>query len=386
MKQILRFFFLSLKRWLKSAAFCITLLLFPLLMLALHSVSIHSESNCVTVLLYCEQPDALTETIFSELLENDGQTLFLPAAGLKELENAVIRGDAECGYVFPDNLEEQIRKGKTEGSISVYHSSASSVYTLTRELVFAAILHHTTEIEAEEFFLSNDRFDSQINALLKSLPSIYNEMAATDTPDVHLTVETMVGGAPLNSDAAESYSIPVRGLGSVLLFIMGLFGAAVYLQDNLHGLYRPMPRTLRLLSAPLSVLALLLPCALSVFAALYVCQEGLSSIAGFIWEIAAMSAYLLLLTAFCALLAHLLKKSERVFTLLPLLSIAALILCPVFINLAPMIEVLAWLEKLFPPFYYLAGVNSRPVYLLIAILLALLLFTADIVPNRIQNG
>lgn len=385
MKQLYRFFFLCTKRWLKSIPFVIFLVCLPFLMLLFHTISIKSEPDTALVFLFCEKPDALTDAIFSDLQNRNGQVRFQIASDRAQAKLAVARGDAVCSYIFPDDFSQHISEGNTDSSILLYHAS-SALYPLTREYVFSAILHRTSETIAAQFFSDNTRYEDNLNELLACLPDFYHQQHTADTSRITLDIQTLSQTRPVPARLAKSYAIPIRGLCACLLFSMALFGSASCLQDYARGLYRPMPRSLRLASVPVSVLSLLFPCALSVQLSIWLCSDHTPGVSGIAVELLSMIAYLLLLTAFASLLAHLLRRAERLFALMPLLCAASLILCPVFVNPGQYFPSLTWLEALFPPSYYLACAGSQKNAFTVTLFAAAALAAADYLPNRKQNA
>lgn len=379
MKQTFRLFQLFIKRWFRTIPLLILLAVFPLFFLLLHSISMGSDGNSLTVLLYCEAPDQTTERIFEDLSAACKQAEFCIAESESQLKTEVARGTAECGYIFPENFARLVKESDWESSILLYTSSSSMMYTLTRELVFGAILHETAPMLAESFFIKNHRYAQALEKILETYPLVYQQQQTQgDLVALESRLVTNVGGTEVPVKTA--YTIPVRGLCGVLLFVMSLFASGIYLLDRQRGLYQSMPSRTKRFAPWCTILSLLILCCIPVWISLLLCKESLPGVTGILLELAAMACYLVLLTGFSSLLAHVLQKPERIFTLIPLLTIGALAVCPVFIDLSHVILALSWLEKCFPPYYYLAECFQSHAYLPLTLLLGgILLFLDQVV-------
>ena len=135
MRQIFRLFFLYQKRWMRTLPLLVLLVLVPFFLLFLHQLSLGSKAEDMTVLLYCESPDELTQAVFSRLQTQKSHVRFLVLNEEEQMKDRILAGTALCGYSFPNNLEQLLDDNKEEEAITLYRSDSSPLYGLTRERI-----------------------------------------------------------------------------------------------------------------------------------------------------------------------------------------------------------------------------------------------------------
>ena len=352
MKKLFRFFALSLRRHLKSPGFLLVLILFPLLAFALDQVAIDSARNPLQVMIWCDDPDEMTENIFDTLTHLDLSVNFTEADTREEAEQAVISGKAECAYLFPDDLWERFEDDDENGSITLLASPSSTLYLMTREMVFAAINRERAMDLAEEFFLENHIYDDVADDLIAAMPEALTHHTGDFAIDIHLTMKTLANNAiETDGEGALVYRIPVRALGGVVLFLMAIFAAALVPDEKQSGITLCVPLPTRHLAAPVSILSVLLPAGASILAADLLCTRG--DIGQALRLLLALAVYLLLLTAVAWLMAVIIKRSAILYFLMPVLTMASLLLCPIFFNLGQLLLPVRWLQYFLPPTWYL---------------------------------
>ena len=95
-----------------------------LLLISIASAIAAGRHQLIRIPLYCSSPDSLTRTAMDELIaSDDGLYRFYEAPSLEYLQEDVASRKAECGYLFPDRLEERLQLGE-EQLITAYTSSA----------------------------------------------------------------------------------------------------------------------------------------------------------------------------------------------------------------------------------------------------------------------
>ena len=102
-------------------------------------------------------------------------------------------------------------------------------------------------------------------------------------------------------------------------------------------------------------------------------------------EIIAMGLYILLVCGFCYLLKLIVKSGTDICLSLPILTIGSLIFCPVFIDASKFIPFMSWVNKLFPSYYYLNGINSGMNGFAVMMSVALILIFGGVIINFIRQ-
>ena len=88
-----------------------------------------------------------------------------------------------------------------------------------------------------------------------------------------------------------------------------------------------------------------------------ICMEVCGLSQGILLELAASLLYSLCVAAFAMFLRRLLGSVKNLATVLPVLCVAMLLLCPVFVDLSMFYQV----QFLFPPTYYIHAIH-QPVW------------------------
>ena len=101
----------------------------------------------------------------------------------------------------------------------------------------------------------------------------------------------------------------------------------------------------------LAILYVLVPTAL--FAVSAEITLAFTGIGTFPYEIWRMFLYVLLLTAVAGLLGLVIKDANVLAGAIPVLTVASLVFCPVFINLTGVVPVIRYICRLLPVYYYI---------------------------------
>ena len=347
-----------LKRQLRSFACMGALILFPILLYFFQAASVRTDSDRITILLFAEHPDTITSTLF-ETLEQKEQTVsggilsFRISDSTESARQQVLTGKAECAYLFPDDFGTLLQQGNWKHSVTLCQSPSSYLAPLTREVVYSALFSQNALLTADSFFSQNSRYAEDLDGILADLPAAFRSLQQSEAARFHVDFLTVSEKktAPVASDAAL---LPIRGLCAVFLLLLGLFGAATWCQDFRKKFYLAFPKSVRLSSCPLQILAFLLPAALSVFLALLVCGQISLQPTSILSELLTLLCYVLLLTIVCSLYAALVRREAAVYPLVPLFGIASLLFCPIFFDAGTLLPAINRIRLVLPPYWYLA--------------------------------
>lgn len=361
MNKPLMWFWFSMKRELKRIWFAAALLLFPFL-LWLSDGAARADDGMLDVALYAgEQADGLTRRIVERLVEeedaageepedaaqkeSDGFRFYL-CPDLETLQEDVETRRAECGYVFPDDLEEMLDSGQWKRSIILYRAPSTVADALSSEVVFAALMEEYGKEILMDFMTSDQLFAELDQELVRRETEELWEKYRSGGSTFSFVYETAQGEA---ADAKGTAALPARGLAAVWLFMAGLFAAVTVSQDERRGLFVSLPAGQR---GVCRVAVMAGPAALAALSGLL----GLAA-AGILeplwYEAAAMGIYLAAVVAFSAVLQRLIPHPAAICSLIPVFLLGSLFLCPVFFDAGRLVPRLETLGRLFLPFYYL---------------------------------
>lgn len=333
-------FLILCKRQLIQPVFLLLCLLLPVSCLFVRKLE-QGSSSPLCIGLYAEEPDALTDTCFSDLADGSRNLTFEVYSDRETMQNDVATAVLDCAYAFDKGFHTKLLEKDYKNSITCYVSPSTVIRDLSREVVFASLFRALGEDIAAAYAGKAGIFeDTQYRAAMQEIAELYHKYA--DGQEVfsldYQYLDTF--GKEPSDTAASAVAMPVRGLIAVLLFISGLTGGVTYLSDR----ERKLP-----VSAICSVSIPLLFMAASSCLTLWLTGEAGNRIN----ELIALTLYLLLILLFVRLLLVIIKKPALLSASIPVFALGSLIFCPIFINLGAALPFFAVMEKLFLPYYYL---------------------------------
>ena len=337
-------FWFSVKRQFKRPGYLILLILLPLCLYVISGIEKEEEEG-IPIALYVEG-GSLAERTADTLIRENNTFHFYLSRSKEALERDVASGRAECGYVFYDGLEEKLEEARYEDSIGLCVSPATVAASLSTEVVFASLIE-----EYGRTLLKNCAVEELLPPELKDegweeLETLF-DLYLSNHSTFSFSYDTLDGGKI--EDAAMSQGFPVRGVAAVMVFIAGLFGAVMVLEDEKKGLFLPVPYEKKVWCKASAVLApVMLACASGL-----VCLAVTGNLKGIGYELAVMGIYGIASAAFACLLGAVVKQPDVVCCLIPFFIVGSLILCPVFLDVGRWLPGVAAVQKLFLPYYYL---------------------------------
>lgn len=339
MTRFLTHVILLSKRQLVQPLFLLLCLSLPAACLLLHRLEQTSASS-LSVGLYSEAPDEMTEACFARLLSQNSGITFLSFTDKAAMLDQVARNELDCAYSFDTELTARLLKKDYKNSITCYISPSTIMEDLSREAVFAALFGCL----GKELVLSYAEEASLFEATSPALEQIgssydaYQGSARIFRLDIAYLDANTKSGTDTGSPAAAT--LPIRGLIAVWLFISGLSGGITWLSDREQKL--PV-------SAAACILIPLLFMSLSALLTLFLTGEA-NAPGEELWR---LLRYLLLIFLFVRLLLTIIKRPALLSASIPVLTLGSLIFCPIFVNLGALLPLFRLMEKLFLPYYYL---------------------------------
>ena len=365
MSSIRRFFLwygLLSKRLLRRPGYLAVLLLIPLFALALALFS-RQESGVVTVALCLEEPaDAAARTTAERLLNAESILRCSAYPDPEAAREAVRSGQADAAWILPADLEKRLdffaRYG-SGGSITVVEREENVFLMLAREKLYAALYPELSFSVFRNFLVNELGADALPEEALRGA------YAGRFTAE-ELIRFTYVDGSEIEP-GGRYLTAPLRGILALLLLLCGLASGMYCYREEREESFVWLSRPKRRLLPLLCHLTAMAPAALAVLAALYLSGLWL----GLGREAVMMLLYLPCCVLFCEVLRCLSPREEHYGALIPILAVAVLVLCPVFVDLQLPLP----FRALLPTSYYLkAALGSlalRPTLFYLAALLLL---------------
>lgn len=342
------------KRLLKRPSFVIILCLLPCLLFS-YRYLISEESGAVRVGLYFEDTEAeLSGELREALLANDIFAEFYVCQESEELYLDVAAGRAECGYVFPADLPERFLQRDWEAAVTLVVSDNSRYADYISEAVYARLFFFLADELVTDYLATHVDFGGGREEIELFIAEQYRQAASSaDSIFEFHYVDGSTGEIQEQKgekDADHNYlTKPIRGTVALFVLLAGLAGLVFWFQDEREGRFAAFAYYKR---PVLSLGSLLLPVLLGGVVGL-LCLE-LSGVAAVLWrELAAMLLYCLLVTAFCNLLRLMVPSVNAVCAMIPILSIASYLCCPVIMDIKTFVPALAYIRPILVVDYYL---------------------------------
>lgn len=344
-RRFLLWYGLLSKRLLKRPAYLAVLLLIPLFALAIALFS-RQDSGVVTVALCLEEPaDPSALAAAERLMDAESVLRCLPYDDPEAAREAVRSGKADAAWILPADLEKRLlafaRYG-SGGSITVAEREESIFLMLSREKLYAA-LYPDLSFSVFRNFMENEQGARGLP--VEELQRYY----ASGFSSEELIRFTYVDGAELEPDG-RYLAAPLRGILALLLLLCGLSSGMYCYREEREESFVWLSGPKRRLLPLLSHLTAMLPAALAVLIALSLSGLWL----GLGRELLMMLLYLPGCALFCEILRCLSPREEHYGALIPILSVAVLVFCPVFVSLNLFLPFRAPL----PPTWYLNAAFS----------------------------
>lgn len=358
------------KRLYKKLTFVLLLLMIPVLVFV-YVLASQEESGMLTIQLASNgASDAVTCSVIADLSNSSELIRFVEADSAQSAEFAVRTGKADAAWIFPEDLQNHIdafvQNEKNDGFVRVIEREETVPLRLAREKLTGVLYPYFARAYYLQYIRENGKnletlTDAQLLAYYDSV-NIENKLFD------HSYVDPGKSAEPENSSGY--LTVPVRGLLAIICVIGGLATAMYYVQDEKNGLFSWLPGAKKTFVE----LGYQLISAINLNAAALISLSAAGLAEDFGSELLLMLLYSFCSSVFCMLLRVLLGNLPRIGTILPLLAVAMLGICPVFFDLGLLREV----QYLFPPTYCINGLyNSKfLVYMVIYTLTTWVLYYA----------
>ncbi len=351
-KKFLLWQYMLNKRLLHKKAFVLLLCLVPLLVWGMGRIA-REDSGVMTILLSLEEPeDKLAMQLVEEILQEDS-ILRYEMAEPNEAYELVADGKADCAWIFREDFQEKLintftEEGEKVAPIYVVAQEDTVALQLAGTKLYGSVFPHLAQLLCRHF-IENQVSEGE-NISEEELQAYY----AVSGIEGDLFQVIYEGNGETGEMLDQSYLLtPIRGILAVFLLICGLVVTLYYLQDGERGMFAWIPVHKRRGLLYCYLFAAGLDMSVVAVLSLLVCGGKPVSLR----ELEILMLYLLMTAVFCELMKLLCRNKETLAKWIPLISLAMLGLCPIFLDLGSDFA----LQYLFPPTYYLRALQSDGV-------------------------
>lgn len=351
MKKMGLWFWLLTKRQLKSVAFWLVLVLIPLTAGIVPRIEAFGEEpdNCVA--LYSYDDGEISQGTIEELLENKGVYTYYLCDSEEMLYEEVRSGNAQCGYIFNENAVEKIKDKDYDEVVKLVKKQNSIIADAVNESFFSVYFKYVTKTILMDYVENNKDFAGMDPEGLVQLEGAYNVYLESDVT-ARVDFEMLKDGSNLSETEiieVKKNVFPLRSIMAILIMAGGMLGVVTWLSDREKGVFVPMKRSFIATSKVLYVFIPAMLLGASTFVSLIACQEA----ENVLFECVAILGYVIVITILGAVCCTIFKKSYTMVSIMPVVIIACILICPVFIDLALYVPGLNLIRNFLVPYYYI---------------------------------
>lgn len=391
MKTYVIWFRLMMKRTVKKPAFLLFLSILPLMSFLIDRMG-QGESEGMAAGICLEGEDGKIETEEWEAkvnepgaeagktAEEDMQQAFLTALQEQEgilqfriyeeeaeMQADVEKGELDCGALLHRNLWNGLAAGAWQEAITLYVTASSGMTEIVKEKIASAVFTIYSEKNYRDYIAQSEAFaEAGEKAAREDIVSFADAAYETHLLDGSTFAFQYLGNGggirETGQEAVQAVSFRLRGILAVCIFLSGLCGLLTDWKDRAEKRFvrfaPPIMTTMVNIWIPTiytsagALFSLLLTKQTAFFTAGY-SSGKMGLLADIGKETGALLFYQFLIVVYCSIIRVVLKKQEAVAAAIPLLTLASIVCCPVWIRLAVYLPFFRVLEKLFPVTYYL---------------------------------
>ncbi|MBQ7817678.1 MAG: ABC transporter permease [Oscillospiraceae bacterium] len=345
MKRILKWFLLLNKRLYKKLSFILILLLIPVLVFSYSNVA-EESSGVITIALAQVGDDAMASGVIQKLIEENSLVRFLKIETPQAAKELVEEGDADAAWIFPDDMEEKVYRfvasqSRKNAFIQVVERDSSVPVILAREKLSGAMYENCSKAMYLSYIRNNvpelkDKTEAELLA--------HYDAISVDGDFFRFSFMESSQSAQEAQDANYLLT-PVRGLLAVVTVLSGLAMAMYYMRDDRAGTFSWIPER----KQAAVEFGCQMICVLNVSAVVLIALTFGGLVVSLGREVLILLLYAVCTALFSMTVRRLCGKMTVLGTVLPLLIVVMLVICPVFFDLG----MLRNLQYIFPPTYYI---------------------------------
>ncbi len=340
--QILTWYQLQLKAWLKRGTSLLLLAAMLLVVWLAGQISIPQSDNVTVGVVSTE--GAHGKEVLEHLKERESIFSFVEYDSRETLLADLVAGKLECGFYFSQNFEKKFEHEKLKNSVSYVCTPLTTKGEVARETFYAALFEvygrQMLSARAEQLFGENA--SAAESTLLEN-----NEKYLAGSEVFQVNVEQTKAVENVRNTAQKVF--PIHGLVAVFLFFIMFveYGRRFDAGEGKPYLALPAP-----MGDGFQIMGLLAAGTVpAVLGTVMVCSSGESR--GFIIEVTAMCLLLVICALWIAFVGKWIRSMTGFTSQMFLLLLINLVFCPVFVDISAYIPAFEIVRCLFPTGLYL---------------------------------
>lgn len=340
--QILTWYQLQLKAWLKRGTSLLLLAAMLLVVWLAGQISIPQSDNVTVGVVSTE--GAHGKEVLEYLKERDSIFSFVEYDSRETLLEDLVAGKLECGFYFSQNFEKKFEHEKLKNSVSYVCTPLTTKGEVARETFYAALFEvygrQMLSARAEQLFGENA--SAAESTLLEN-----NEKYLAGSEVFQVNVEQTKAVETVRNTAQKVF--PIHGLVAVFLFFIMFveYGRRFDAGEGKPYLALPAP-----MGGGFQIMGLLAAGTVpAVLGTVMVCSSGESR--GVLIEVTAMCLLLVICALWIAFAGKWIRSMTGFTSQMFLLLLINLVFCPVFVDISAYIPAFEIVRCFFPTGLYL---------------------------------
>lgn len=340
--QILTWYQLQLKAWLKRGTSLLLLAAMLLVVWLAGQISIPQSDNVTVGVVSTE--GAHGKEVLEHLKERESIFSFVEYDSRETLLADLVAGKLECGFYFSQNFEKKFEHEKLKNSVSYVCTPLTTKGEVARETFYAALFEvygrQMLSARAEQLFGENA--SAAESTLLEN-----NEKYLAGSEVFQVNVEQTKAVETVRNTAQKVF--PIHGLVAVFLFFIMFveYGRRFDAGEGKPYLALPAP-----MGGGFQIMGLLAAGTVpAVLGTVMVCSSGESR--GVLIEVTAMCLLLVICALWIAFAGKWIRSMTGFTSQMFLLLLINLVFCPVFVDISAYIPAFEIVRCFFPTGLYL---------------------------------
>ena len=371
---------LQLKLWLKHRICWLQILFLVLLLLVIGSIHIPDAKNSRIGL--AGVTSGITQTIVDRLMQKSDVYQFTTYEDPEELEQAVEAGELECGFVFAEDFAKQYEEGSFTDSITYVYTPFTTKGLAVKETVYGAVL----ELYGEKLLQQNEetivgQSSEEISAMLAERYEYYlNSDAIFHTEVIYVDADAGMESDIRNlesdlrgqdedlevdridnvdqnrnqsriADHSVNTQNVIHGVIACMIFLTIYLAGVSYKEEKNWSFLSQLEKGKRRRYECAGMLASATPMMLVGIGLSCLTTTGVGMV--IVTEILKMLLLAAVSIAFTACAMCIWKKDTGMLSMLPVLLLLQIIICPVFFDIVVYVPAVKCIRYLCPVAYYL---------------------------------
>lgn len=198
------------------------------------TLALMAAASVLITRLEAQSDNTVSAAVFDEggayeelLLAHRGIVRFRICESVEEVEELVLKDEAECGYFLPKTLTEDIAAGRANRTVTVYEDVDSVCVPIVNEVVFNAVFRHASLAWYQDYMASFYKASALVEKAFSS--------QITDGKTFGIELVTLGEGGALRAPLEDGGTYPVLRVVSAAVILCGIQGFLTALEDCRRG-------------------------------------------------------------------------------------------------------------------------------------------------------